>query len=207
MVTTTNEMLRQVTEMQYKTENWDLIVVHALQERLVQKLKAAWSESQKGNDTPKIEDMLKFLASQSKNIGSADFKQAAMAVKSINNRVNQRALNAPGGAVPKAYACGICQYQSHQTEECQEFRGLTYSDRKRTAAMNRICFVCLKRDHFSHECYSLKRCPEPACINRNDARHHETLCPVKNRAEYATAVYDHGRSANEYTRKRGGDSA
>lgn len=211
MVTTTNEMLRQVREMKYKTENWDLIVVHALQERLTPGLKKEWGDAHKGNDAPKIEEMLKFLAEQSKNIGSADIKQAAMAVKAINSRVNKLALKAPGGAAsggtPNAYKCGVCQNPSHQTNECSEFRGLTYDDRKRTAALNRLCFICLKRGHFSQECFNMQRCQEVVCKSRNDTAHHEMLCPMKGRYEYAQVVYYHGSNDNSGNRKRSGDSA
>lgn len=207
MVTTTNEMLRQLKEMDYCTDNWDLVVVHALQERLIQPLTKEWNDAHKGVDLPTIDMMIKFLEDQAKNIGSTDFKKAALQVKLTNEHVQRTASRQPSGAVARVYKCGVCSAESHATANCPEFAPLTYNDRKRTAAMNRLCFVCLKRGHFVHECYTLKRCQEQRCKNNRDTNHHEMLCPVKNGSEYVNTVRGDGRTGYNYERKRNGDAS
>lgn len=214
MISTTNEMLRQMKEMEYQTENWDLILVHALQERLDRALRNKWTTECKDATLPTIEAMLKFLEEQSKQIGSFDFSNAALQIQAANDRVHRMSLNArtgqrsrteqgaAGSSSGQGLRCLACDSSSHLVRQCPEFAPLTYDDRKRTAAINRWCFLCLKKGHFIHECYSLKRCQQRRCREKGDVKHHEMLCPEG--ARFVSVAHD-DRSSHGSSRRSSPD--
>lgn len=197
MVTTTNEVLRRIVEIEYAVQNWDLLIVHALQERLPKELKNKWTSERGDDHTPTIDKMLDFLGKQATQIGSHDLSRAALQLKVSGERTKQGASGASyqpmssriDGATK--YPCGVCKLNLHFTRDCPEFKPLTYDDRKKSAAINRLCFLCLKGGHFLNECFDMYRCNEKRCIDAGDTRHNSMLCPVKNRAEYVMTVSDH----------------
>lgn len=185
MSNTTNEMIRQLQEMEYPVNHWDLLIVHALQQRLDKALRSKWNTERGDDHTPTVAKMINFLEKQAHDIGSDDLSKAAMQIKIANERVN---AGAGQGASAQVQLCSIHRDALHKTMDCPEFKPLPWNDRKKVAAVNRMCFLCLKRGHFTDECYSLYRCGERACKDRNDTKHHGMLCPARNGHEYAAMV-------------------
>lgn len=186
----TNGLLRQMRELGYATGQWDLLLVHTLQDRLSQKLKRKWSTVRNGNDNPTIAMMTQFIDDEADALANRAYYQPppppqaqAQAYGAVGGAI---ARHPPAGAPAQAYPCGVCGSMAHLPPTCPEFRPLTLEDRIKVANSSRICFNCLKRGHGKASCFDLRRCREPAC--RADNAHNSLLCPVKNPPEYAQTV-------------------
>lgn len=190
MITTTNETLRQINELEYRTENWDLLIIHALQERLPNELRSKWTGERIEDPMPTIEKMLTFLDKKSKEIGSDSFAQAALQVKIANNRVNSQNTGTPSSSGRKKFPCPICTDITHETDACPEFKPLPLAERYKSAQLNRLCFLCLKHGHFTSECFKLYRCQEEMCRRSGKTNHHELLCEVKDHKLHVNTVQD-----------------
>lgn len=189
----TNGLLRQMRELEYATGQWDLLLVHALQDRLSQELKRKWSTARNGNDNPTIAAMTQFIDDEADALTNRGLVYQPMQVVIQNERAQQGAGGAISrhqpGASAQVYPCGVCGAMDHLPPTCPEFRPLTLADRIKVATVSRICFNCLKRGHSKVNCFDFHRCREEQC--RGDNAHNSLLCPVKNPAEYVHAVrYD-----------------
>lgn len=171
----------------------DLIIMHTLQDRLDKALRNKWSTERKDLDLPTIAMMLKILEDQASQNGSDDFSGAAMQIKVAKDHVSRMESSASNGA-RKQWPCVVCKSTSHTIEHCSKFMPLAYNDCSRIAAINRLCFLCLKRGHFVHECYSLKnRCQEPQCKSKSDVDHHRLLCPNQPARAESSVMFSGGR--------------
>lgn len=199
----TNGLLRQLRELGYPVDQWNLVIVHALQERLGPVYLPKWQSVRNNNDEPTVAIMTKFIDEQATMIANQGLVYQPMHVIIQNNQAQQP----HGGAVPRqpqaaaarqAYPCGICGQMDHLPPTCPEFKPLTYNDRVRAATIARICFNCLKRGHGKNNCFDLHRCRESAC--RGDNAHNSMLCPVKNQPEYVQTVHRERSSAPAHAR-------
>lgn len=206
MVNDTNEMLRQLRAMKYPVDGYDLILVHALQQRLNKDCRKKWSEITKGNDNPTIARMLEFLNDQAttqanqevtyQNQGQAERTQGA------NRTPHFRASSADETT---KYPCPVCKSSQHKVFVCPDFNPLTVADRRKVATMSKLCYNCLKGGHYTNECYDLHRCREDRCVRRNDTMHNSMLCPsLEYRTESVTTVrHDRSTSPTPYRSMRG----
>lgn len=188
----TNGLLRQMRELGYEADRWNLIIVHALQERLSPELKRKWLTVRNGNDDPPVVLMTQFIDDEADALANR-----AVAYQPPPPPPQAQAYGAVGGAIPKVqmYACGVCGSMTHLPPDCPEFRPLIFQDRLKVATSSRICFNCLKRGHGKATCFDPHRCREPAC--QPDNAHNSLLCPVKNKPEYVQTVR-HETAAGEY---------
>lgn len=190
----TNGLLRQLRELHYQIDQWDLVIVHALQERLGPVYQPKWQAVRNNNDAPTIAMMTGFLDEQANLIANQGLVYQPLQVIVSNERaqrphggaIQRQPPNQPGAKGGQVYPCGICGSMSHLPPTCPEFRPLTYDDRVRIATIRRVCFNCLKRGHGKAQCFDLHRCREEAC--RRDNAHNSMLCPVKNQPEYVQVV-------------------
>lgn len=210
MLNDTNEMTRQLKAMGYPVGGYDLILVHALQQRLNKDCQRKWGEITKGNDNPTLARMLEFLNDQATAHGNHDVTYP-LQITIQNDRAQQASrpthhqqsstINEIQGR-----ACPVCKSSDHRVFTCPEFQPLTIADRRRVALQNKLCYNCLKSGHYLNECYDLHRCVERACVQRHDTMHNSMLCPAKDRNEYVTTVrHDRSTSPTPYQSSRGRD--
>lgn len=198
MVNDTNEMLRQLKAMEYPVEGYDLILVHALQQRLNDDLRKKWGEITKGNDNPTLVRMLEFLDDQATSHANQDMTYP-LSISIPNERAQQAAgLSHRYSATAnetQQHSCSVCKSLDHKVFSCPEFKPLTVADRRKVATQSKLCYNCLKSGHYTNECYDLHRCREANCVQRRDIMHNSMLCPAKGRSEYVTTVR-HTRSTS-----------
>lgn len=182
----TKGLIRKITEVTYVVENWDLIIVHALQERLNEKYTGKWNEFRKKNENPTIALMTNFLDDHATTLRNQN-RLSITVPNEYAQRSNPGTSNASGADVGKAFQCGVCRATDHQTEDCGDFYPLIYNDRLETAKQNNMCHNCLKRGHHKKNCWLERRCDERICQSK-DACHHPLLCAVKGRTERVHTV-------------------
>lgn len=196
MANITMTTLHQLRAMDYRTENWDLIFVHALQERLDEMRAGKWEEERDENEQPTIEEMVKFLekqATKAQNQGlsypsqhSATAQDQASAVQRPTGTIPRTNNRAPAGEQWYDRPCAVCDSHGHQVYVCPEFKPLPLAHREAIAKANHLCFNCLQKNHSKRDCRDPHRCMLKEC--QNDNRHNSMLCPQKNKAWYATSV-------------------
>lgn len=189
----TKGLIRKIEEVQFPVENWDLIIVHSLQERLNAKYLDKWHGVRGNDENPTIEKMTKFLDETATLLET----QKTMSITVQNEYAQRQPDGAAGGSgVNRVYPCSVCQSRDHEAENCGDFYPLILNDRLEVAKRNNMCHMCLKRGHHVKNCFSIHPCDEPACQNRG-GRHHPLLCPIKNRVERVQNVYPmHGGHGN-----------
>lgn len=57
MGNTTNELIRQIRSVAYPIDQWDLMIVHALHQRLNNAHRTEWEKERNGNEDPTVDDM------------------------------------------------------------------------------------------------------------------------------------------------------
>ena len=66
--------------------------------------------------------------------------------------------------------CYLCNDQ-HRIHKCPKYLALDTSERFDTAKKLKLCYNCLKKDHFTSKCTSKNSCFNTGCTQR----HHTTL--------------------------------
>lgn len=194
----TKGLIRKVDELKYKVENWDLIVVHVLQERLNAKYLDKWHGVRAGDENPKIEMMTKFLDDAATLLENQHTMRISVSNEYAQQHQKDAAKSGGSGDSGRVFPCAVCQSTDHEAKDCGDFYPLIYGDRLELAKRNNMCHVCLKRGHHKKNCFSLDRCDEPVCRGK-DARHHPLLCAAKSRTERVHNVYS---SHNSYDKGR-----
>ena len=69
-----------------------------------------------------------------------------------------------------AISCHLCK-DEHHIHKCPNYRALDASGRFDTAKKLKLCYNCLKKDHFTSKCKSKNSCFNKGCTER----HHTTL--------------------------------
>lgn len=182
MANQTNQLMRQIRDLDYQVENWDLLIVHALQERLNCELAGRWEAERKGNDNPTIASIVKFLEDQATSISNQGLAYSSMHVTIKNERAFQNNAGSsnrsqPSGVTPQKHPCGYCDHPAHLIYVCPEFIPLPLTQRQQGVMIKKLCPNCLRRGHHKEICPDPHRCNLPQC--RSDNKHNSLLCPFK----------------------------
>lgn len=209
MINYTNDLIRSVGGLGYATENWDLPVIYVLQARLHPDDRNDWETHRKGAENPKVGAMLEFLDLQ---MTRAVNRESAIFLPDLRVKLHNDRASATAAAPPQKptggtynFACGVCNSFEHRAFECNEFTTATYPERRSMALKQKICFICLKRGHYTNSCESTYRCKERACVANKDVLHDRWLCPNKDRPGLVAAASFGQRTSSRYQQNLGRD--
>lgn len=161
LVNGTNQMLRQLRTMEYPVDRYDLILVHALQQRLNSECAKKWEKVRKGTDdpdNPTLVRMLEFLDEESTLQANQNLTYEPLRISIPNPRAHQAAASSHRQSARETdkvlYPCPICpgQRTDHRVFDCPEFKPLTLGDRKRMVNQQKLCHNCLRKGHYKDEC-------------------------------------------------------
>lgn len=205
MSSTTGETIRQLRALGYPAEQWDMLFVHALHERLDQALAKEWDKKRKGQDFPEVQKMIEFLDECASAAIGMDQRGRSTVNDTVHNqrstrtdqnkrsesssRPSSRASSThasgsnngrPIGNVDRQekYPCGACK-GDHKIFDCSEFKPLGYNGRVATVNKHSLCRLCLKGGHAVARCWDMSRCGHPICKQKNDTMHNSMICPNK----------------------------
>lgn len=193
-----NALVRQLQALRYPVEHWDLVIVHALQERLNKLYLDKWDTERGDNEEPTVEQMTKFLDRHATR--NADRSLAQLSLQSAgSNERNQRSQlqsvvhrptsSARSSGLLPMHPCAACQAPDHLVFDCPEFKPLSVKERMRIVLDNGMCMNCLKRGHQRANCFDRNRCKLKEC--EKDNQHNSMLCPHKNQQQHVMAAqYD-----------------
>lgn len=205
MVNTTNEITRQMRQLNYPVQHWNMVVVYALEARLNEYYANEWIKKRGDNEDPTVEDMTKFLSHSATLLANQGLSYKPLAITVTNERATLSAATQSQRGQPsstaKKFPCDFCGSHAHQSAICPKYIDEPLHVRQRMISDNRMCVNCIKHGHFKHQCYSLNACDEPSC---NKARHHPSLCPFKQHREekyrVALAQYDERQRKEQHAK-------
>lgn len=207
MINYTNDLIRSVGGLGYQTENWDLPVIYVLQARLTPEDRNDWETYRKGNEDPKVGAMLEFLDQQMTRAVNRESSLPDLRLKLQNDRAHPtttgtvKKSSTTGG--PYEHGCGCCGSFDHRAFECSEFIGASFSERESIARKQKMCYICLKKGHYTFECSAKYRCNERACVADNKILHDRLLCPNKARSTTVAAASFDQRTPARYQQDLG----
>lgn len=87
--------------------------------------------------------------------------------------------------------CFKCELQGHALFNCEQFKGMTLSDRREFVQKKRLFEACFSPRHVT------SGCGKPPCPNCLDVKHISTLCPRSNRPKTEGTVAQAGVTFEE----------
>lgn len=152
-------------------------------------------ESQLTTEYPTVSDLFAFLKAR---VAVLERVQGVVTPKpmfssrpkdQVNNAPNwpRRTNKMPSSSLvssTSSSSISVCKFcgDRHAIEACIKFQSMSTDERSQWARTMRICFTCLRGDHWANQCKSQKRCP--VCSRR----HHTLLHPKDKDGNPTTSV-------------------
>ena len=89
--------------------------------------------------------------------------------------------------------CYLHKSDSHSIHDCKAFYNLTYSEKKKVAFDNKLCFLCLK-NHFASSCVTDIKCKE--CNRKHDTLMHNFEISFSNKSPHQPHVENRNSESN-----------
>lgn len=178
----THEVMRQLKALKYPVEHFDLIFVHALQNKLDDETKKAW-ELYRKSETPSVNEMLTFIEWQAKALAFTHSHEKKEQKDNKNNRKrdsfskpeynakranNDSAKPSTSGKNFEQKPCVLCK-EKHRLHRCAKFLKMNLQARRKIVKENELCNNCLRPSHYSKDCFA------DAC-KRCNVKHNSLLC-------------------------------
>ncbi|XP_055922685.1 uncharacterized protein LOC129953493 [Eupeodes corollae] len=177
MSNTCHETMRQLAAQGVPTDNWDMIIVQVLHEKLDQETACKWEES-RTTELPTAKEFCLFLDKRAEALGSAMDNRRKETIQQVPRMDSSRRGNmvAPSRkqAEVKKRPCHLCRSMEHPLWCCPEFNALSLRARQDFVLEKQLCPNCLKTGHVVRDCY---QGPCLKCPNRPS--HNSVLCPMK----------------------------
>lgn len=178
------EVARQLGAMNYPSEHFDVIFVHAVHDKLDPQTAIAWDKKRE-SARPTLEALTQFLDREARALTNVhEPEQKSNGRESYNHKRNNN-WNTHKGATkhfksnshkeaktavkPEGVSCAVCN-EPHKTRTCDKFLRLNLTKRKEKVRNGQLCFNCLGAAHSAKDCRSGK-------CNRCDKKHNSLLCP------------------------------
>lgn len=197
MSNVTHETLRQLKALGVPVDDWNMIIVHMLHERLDSETARQW-ELSRTSEMPTTEEMTSFLDKQADSlVNVSDNRRRDVVVSVQNERAGKNVRDQQAGASAnvstvrkevrsnqsgKKMPCEVCA-RDHPVWQCPDFQGLTFRSRKDFVERRALCVNCLKRGHGPDNCFmsGCYRCP-------GAPKHNQMLCPVRENNKPALTI-------------------
>jgi hypothetical protein len=157
-----------VTNLGCQTDNWDPFLVTIMSEKFGPKTDAKWSEHLGASKkSPSYKQLSEFLNCRILSLPTS--KGVTPTV--VNNTQKKDRSVVHNVSVQNCVNCNGL----HGLAKCEKFRSLTVEQRRALVQEKRVCFNCLRLNHFTRKCPSRSRCA------RCRRSHHTLLHPEKDR--------------------------
>ncbi|XP_058445759.1 uncharacterized protein LOC131426960 [Malaya genurostris] len=166
---------------QYETR--DPWLIHLLLKKLDDSLRSQWAQHIVDNDYPTFNELLRFLKRKCDALETC----AAFGTKSIDYMKRDIWKDERVSQIPKKEVrsltvvqnvpCPMCT-EDHTIYQCNNFKEASVQERRDLVQKAKLCFNCLRSNHFAKTCQSKSVCRNPDCKQR----HHTLLCQMESNA-------------------------
>lgn len=175
----TNDVKRQVTALGYDTNQWDLVFITVLEQKLDNRTKMAW-ELEKNQAQPTLDQLLRFIERQARALTFLPYdsskprenrKRFGDKLEHVHDQkkfIKTENKTEQKSNVPTKCFVSECKL-IHPLYKCSHFLAKTRDDRERLVKKNKLCLNCLLPGHF------VKACRRGNCTRCHE-KHNSTLC-------------------------------
>lgn len=183
-----NDVKRQMTALNYRTEHWDVMFITILQRKLDNESKKDW-EIQRGPEEPTLDAMLRFIENRARALSNlkVEFDYSKVHKGNHENRKRFGDKQSYHGPPKKPFTptnseqinrsssnrivCAFCE-GSHFTRMCNKYTVKDCAGREKMVKDKKLCINCLAPGHFA------KNCVQGGCKRCENKKHNSTLCPA-----------------------------
>lgn len=178
LVTTSDEVVRQLNALGEEYNTRDPWLIHLVLEKLDKESRSLWAQRIIDEENPSFEDFVKFLDNRCDALETC----TAFAKKSTNEAVKKDTVKKPVGerklqslhSAAGGEKCAKCS-KEHPLFQCDDFKNMDTSSKRELVKKSRLCFNCLRSSHIVKFCNSKSVCRNGDCKQR----HHTLLCERK----------------------------
>ncbi|XP_039447364.1 uncharacterized protein LOC120426643 [Culex pipiens pallens] len=177
LVTTSDEVVRQLDVLGEQYQSRDPWLIQLLLEKIDEETQALWAQKLVTLENPSLTDFLKFLEDRCDAIETcSSFTRkctlsGAGAKKEIRKQPAKPAEKKVQSYVATPQPCPKCS-KEHLLFLCEAFKASSVADRRELVQKSRLCFNCLRTSHTAKTCSSKHTCKTDGC----NQRHHTLLC-------------------------------
>ncbi|CAG7826092.1 unnamed protein product, partial [Allacma fusca] len=159
MIDATNQSLNALRVLHCKPEDWNVILVTVLMNKLDSETRRVYERSLDHNEMPLFEDLMRFLEKQARALNSGAGLRPR---QNGNHNKTQDARPAHNQRLPVTNGKGKCSFckDDHFSFQCKQLLDKTGQDRFKFAQSSGVCLNCLRKGHVAVQCESTncKRC-------------------------------------------------
>lgn len=178
LVTTSDEVLRQLNVLGDEFNARDPWLIHLLLDKLDEETRLLWAQQIVHVENPSVDDFLKFLNSRCdalETCAAFSMKATPQVTKTETEMqaVNNKTVQSLHLAIA-AEKCAKCS-KEHPVYRCDEFKKMDIKCKRKLVMQARLCYNCLGPSHMAKRCSSKSVCRTVGC----GQRHHSLLCPQR----------------------------
>jgi len=173
LLDTSNECLNALKNLGIKIDDWDVLIIYILCQRLDQESRKQWETkiSESSDELPKYKTFQEFLEHRFRSLEFLDNK--------IQGNMSSRNHSAKSYHVSKpiaTHSCSFCQ-GNHKLANCKRFCSQESEARRKFVQTHNLCYNCMGANHSVYSCRQSNRC-------RFCNKKHHTLLHLKNVSNY-----------------------
>lgn len=176
LVDTVNECTRSLELLEQKIEGFsETILAYILLQKLDSTTKLWWEREHKGDDLPKISDLVSFLKQYARTLQASKTPVSNVAWYKKNPQ-NQKVTSLISSVKPSNTKCICCLSDNcFYLYKCSQFLRMNPYERIELIKKHKVCFRCLsyKNMHSVKNCYSKLSCEKCRLRNHNTLLHLE----------------------------------
>ncbi|CAG7733775.1 unnamed protein product, partial [Allacma fusca] len=173
MIDVTNQSLNALRVLNCKPEEWNVILVTVMMNKLDLETRRVYERSLDHNEMPTFEELMRFLEKQARALNAGGSSRPKP------NSGNQRKFDGRPGPGPSSAVvngrgkCSFCK-DDHFSFQCKVLLDKTGMERFKFAQSAGVCLNCLRKGHIASQCDSsnCKRCNKKhhTLLHREDAK-------------------------------------
>lgn len=177
------ETIGALENLTYAVDQWDPILLHVLQKKLDQQLRAQWELSVDTTEDPSVKEFIVFLTKfyksamtgptnsvyEKSSTKSKFAKSTTLFSSQSGSYGSPEKTSQPDPREKRSFSCQVCKLQpGHLLVHCSQFKKNSPKERHQIIKDLKRCFLCFS-EHLASQCKSTKSCVQCG------KRHHSLL--------------------------------
>lgn len=147
--------LRSLKTLGQPVESWDTLIVHLINKKLDPTTRKEWETHEINIEISTWNDLREFLNNKCRVLEKIEPKGHSHDIKTMVRKNRRESSQAFSTTIEEK--CFNCN-GNHSIFKCEAFLGLTPAERSNKVKQLRLCFNCLRKNHFLRQCKSFHSC-------------------------------------------------